>query len=542
MGPISVSLIEFPFLMPLLLKFLDDKDVLQNLLITGKEMRPSLVAYRLKRFLPPCEARHITGWHRYLPVQPSIISDWKGENVRYCTSMEQLNVSDEYDEPLIPGDLPLSLQMLALGDAFNQPLSRGMLPPQLKHLEFGKAYNQPVEVGVLPASLNHIVFGDSFNQPLIPDVIPYGVTRIDFGATWETSCFNKPLVPGALPESVTKLTLSAEFNQQLIHSCFPSSLKTLYFDEIFNKPLTPGILPNSITDLRLSNEFNQPLTADIVPANLERIDIGSSFVNSLWLPPTLTEAVLNCCITSVSFVNSFPSSLLRLELHADSDQHLPVNLLPSSLTNLEISQPVQIGSVPDGVCGLTYNCNLAIPVGAIPSTVKLITFGGMFNQPIPTGVIPTSVERLVFGDAFNQLLLPGNIPDSVKHIVFGKKFNQVLMPGALPESLVDLIMSRDDGLFNQPLVVFHVPLPPPSQPLILGSVPRSVTRVTLSCNYNKPLCADALPDSVTRLSFGKHFNQTLTDDVLPRSLKQLQLSREGPLIDTSHVKAAVYRS
>lgn len=208
------SLVAYPFLVPLFLEYLSDKDVLQRLLIAGKAMRPSLIDYRVKGSLTPDKARQFTGWHRYLSVQPTRIIGWKGEHLRHYTSLRYLamHLNADFNQPLLQGDLPLSLQVLQLGNNFNQPLSHNTLPPQLKELIFGRTYNHPLQVGVLPMSLKSICFDQSFNQVLVPGAIPNGVSTIEFSR----GRFNQPLVAGVFPDSVTNLSMS--FHS--INSCY----------------------------------------------------------------------------------------------------------------------------------------------------------------------------------------------------------------------------------------------------------------------------------------------------------------------------------
>lgn len=574
-------LLVYQFVMPLLLEYLSDQDVLQTVLVTGKVMRPSLIAYRVKSGLILSQAREFAGCHRYLPVQPTRICDWNGEDLHFCTALKQLENHQDFNRFILPGELPSSLQVIRFNfsGTFNQPITQNVLPPHLKRLYLGDNYNQPLQVGALPSSLEFVDFGHSFDQEVLAGMIPHGVSEIEFGDSWGRTRFHKPLPPGAIPDSVTRLTLNPVCSSLLLPGSLPSSLTSLTlkrtsviipipfdlpFDHRFHHSLTPGILPNSLTELCLSHEFkqplfpntfpsrlkrleldfNQPLTEDVMPSHLEYLALGDRFANSLWLPETLITLELQCSIADITFINPLPLSLHRVELFRDPEQLLPVGLLPPSVKVLIVTQGIQIGSISDGVIDFTYRgseCRYEIPVGAIPASVKRLRFGSGFDQPVPAGVIPDSVTHLMFGYNFNQILSPGDIPTSVAHIRFGKEFSQMLMPGALPDSVTHLIMDRDFGEFDMPLAVMNDHQPSSSSSSGFH-IPRSVTHLILSHDFNQPLCAGALPNSITHIAFGDCFNQPLTNDVLPRSLQQLHLSDNGPVIATAHLKANVFRS
>lgn len=167
-------------------------------------------------------------------------------------------------------------------------------------------------------------------------------------------------------------------------------------------------------------------------------------------------------------------------------------------------------------------------------------------------MIPQSVTHLLFGDAFNQLLLPGSIPKSVTHLYLGKSFNQIIVPGSLPDSLKCIEMDRKNGIFDQQLLSVTVSVDIPFSVLsgdiqsnqtsvTISSVPRSVTHLVLSHDYNKSLVPGSIPNSLTHLALGNKFAQPLSANVLPSSLKLLVVSK-NTAVNLDDVNAKTVRS
>lgn len=487
-------LLEYPFLMPLVLEFLDDKDVLTRLLVTGKSIKSSLTGYKLKIRVTPSRAKAISGWNMYLPVMVQKIHDWNGEDLRSHGALQEVLSKKSFKGPIGVADLPISLTSLTLSDVFNAPIDRGMPPPFLKTVVFGNSFNQPIPFGVLPSKVKTLLLGSSFNQKLVPGAIPQSVETMFFGLVAKKGQFNKPLVPGTLPNSLISLFAGAAFNQ----------------------PLLPNVIPASVSTLFLGTRFNHPLHEDVMPSKITFLRLGAEFSAALFMPPMLQQLHLACPLHKICMLNSMPISLTELQLKLESDDVLPAGLLPTSLRKLTVRQPVVIGSIPVGVTELRYGANCALPVGSIPETVIIFTFDSSYNLPVLPGVIPDSVKSISFGKTFNQIILPQSIP-SVTHVSFGKDFNTLLLPGVLPDSVTHICFDRVHGCFNHPLFAANDFLHFTAG--TVGSIPRSVTHLTMSRDFNQPL---SLPN-ITHLSIGKKFSQSLTADVLPSSLEVLML-------------------
>lgn len=163
------------------------------------------------------------------------------------------------------------------------------------------------------------------------------------------------------------------------------------------------------------------------------------------------------------------------------------------------------------------------------------------------------MTHLVFGDSFNQMILPGSIPQSVTHMYVGRNFDQVLVPGSLPDSLIHLEMDRKNGVFDQQLLTVDVQVPSSvlsdsakqhnQTSITIGSVPRSVTHLILSRDYDKPFVSGSLPDSLTHLALGNDFAQPLSSDIVPSSLKLLVVSDDIDVFeDDLHVNVKTLAS
>lgn len=347
-------LLNHSFLIPLLLHFLDDEDVLTGLLVTGTIMKPCLTDYLIKSSITPQIAQDITNWTRYLPVRIISIHDHEGQDLRFYSGLRSLTTHEDFDDPIPIGVLPLSLKSLELGMEFSQPIPVGVLPLGLEEVTFGFHFNQPLVAGALPQSLTSVLLSCYFNQQILPGQIPDSVKTLRLGESFsdpeseEDSEFNQPLPPGAIPNSVTNLMLSQYFTQVL----------------------QPGSLPSSLRILSIGSDFNQPFTADVVPQGLTSLSLGEKFANMLCLPPSLKFLKLKSPISNVQLLGGFPSSLVAIDLGTDTNV-LPVGLLPNSLRKAVVRQSIVVGSLPSNLAVLDYHTDTLIPAGAIPETVKV---------------------------------------------------------------------------------------------------------------------------------------------------------------------------
>jgi hypothetical protein len=196
------------------------------------------------------------------------------------SSLEELDMSLEFNHPLKPGVLPQSLTCLRLGDYFNQPIPPGVLPDSLTSLKFGHKFNHPLIPGVLPHSLKFLHIGHCFNHPILPDVLPPLLEELSFGrcCTYtgqNKSRFNHPFLLGTFPNSLLKLSLGNEYNQPILPGLLSSTrLHTLQFGHAFNQSVEGCLFPPTLRHLEFGKAFRFPVTREMLASDLEifRVD------------------------------------------------------------------------------------------------------------------------------------------------------------------------------------------------------------------------------------------------------------------------------
>ena len=94
------------------------------------------------------------------------------------SGLKHLSYGHAFNQPIAPGDLPVTLTQITFGSCFKHPIGESVLPPGLTELRFGHDFNHPIGVGVLPASLSELTFGHSFNQAIDEGVLPCGLRRL----------------------------------------------------------------------------------------------------------------------------------------------------------------------------------------------------------------------------------------------------------------------------------------------------------------------------------------------------------------------------
>ncbi|EGC29242.1 hypothetical protein DICPUDRAFT_159202 [Dictyostelium purpureum] len=125
--------------------------------------------------------------------------------------------------------------------------------------------------------------------------------------------------------------------------------------------------------------------------------------------------------------------------------------------------------------------------------------------------LPPFLSVLTFNNLIKhndlQLFKPGSLPNSLTTLTLGHHFNQVITPGTLPNSLTTLTFSY---YFNQVITP--------------GTLPNSLKTLILSHKFNQVVTPGSFPNSLTTLTFGHDFNQVITPGTLPNSLTKLRLT------------------
>ncbi|GAM23777.1 hypothetical protein SAMD00019534_069520 [Acytostelium subglobosum LB1] len=310
---------------------------------------------------------------------------------------------------------------------------------------------------------------DDYEQMAIDDVLPPSLTYLSF-----SNKFDRTIPPGLLPSSITSLSFGSQYNRVINVGVLPASLKVLSFGSWFNRPIIPGSLPDSLTVLSLQGfRYNKPFDSPgIIPRSLITLKLGSSFNHSLF--------------------GILPSTLRTLGLGYSFDQELSCDWLPDSLTEL------------------CWDPNAHLPSfsNQLPTSIKSLKFGAMYNRVLIPGSLPRALESLHFERDYNQVISTGLLPSTLTSLHFGMDFNQVITEGMLPESLIDIQFGYD---FDQ--VINHNTLPSTNlQSLSFGK------------GYKKPISPYTLPVSLTSLALhNPKYQEDIGPNVLPRSLVKLDV-------------------
>ena len=140
----------------------------------------------------------------------------------------------------------------------------------------------------------------------------------------------------------------------------------------------------------------------------------------------------------------------------------------------------------------------------LPSCIKFIKFGKLFNKPI-TNIfgnkakcyLHNNIIAIKFGECYNQI--SDNLPKFLYSLTFGWFFNQPIT--TLPIKLEYLELGFN---FNQKL----------------DDLPSNLRYLTLGFNFNKSL--DVIPDSIIRLTIFNNNEQLLNN--IPQFIQELELN------------------
>ncbi|CAN0504410.1 unnamed protein product, partial [Ectocarpus sp. 12 AP-2014] len=184
---------------------------------------------------------------------------------------------------------------------------------------------------------------------------------------------------------------------------------------------------------------------------------------------------------------------------------------------------------PQGLQRLVMDCTVfMIPLEMMswPSSLKSLTFAGIFDQPINEIVWPASIQELFLGFRFNQPISEVVWPASLQQLSFGYWFDRPLVGMLWPASLRSLSFGFQ---FNHPVVdvvwpaslqhlLFGVSF---NQPIVGVEWPSSLQLLSFGVCFKQPIAGVVWPDDLRELSFGDHFNQPISEVVWPSSLQHL---------------------
>lgn len=525
-----MDLLRYPFLLPLVIAFLNDGDVVARLLITSKSIRQMITKYTFKRLCVDDQPIEIVQASR------DIQFSFEAVTLEYILSdsfprAQKLNKSplkyckygySGYDKMPNYGVTHLQINRWS-HRLFRVPV--GLIPRTVIDLE---AYSCQLEVDSIPASVKTVRLMDVDISTFDPSVIPSTVTSLS-------------------------ITDSKQNPQATIHSVFPASLTSLQLDH-HNQPFAVGILPSSLKSITCNSELLSKLDPGAIPDSVVSLELkwDDLYVPKSGVAPNTVSSIVVKTDVHKSIIDlgvfsswAMPASLKDLTLHVSFDKKIGAGLIPATLTHFNMTGSqfggLEVGALPNSITHLSIKTReLGIPRGTIPHSVTHLSLDqdSKLASHLEPGDIPSSVTHLLFSCNNQQKMTAGIIPNSVTHLTFGSDFNRPLSEGAIPSFVTHLIF---EGKFNQllkqkpfPSTLTHLYLCESFQRAIGSSsesfLPTSLTHLQFEDDYNCKIHPGRIPDSVTHLALGSEGMFDLNEDQFPRSLTYLQIPR-------GHVKA-----
>lgn len=369
------------------------------------------------------------------------------EPLSRCPRLHTLRLSDKFNQTLDELEKSSSLRRLFLGFEFSQPLDH--LPPHLTHLIIEKGGNFNCPLNHLPSSLTHLSLDCDFNHPV--DQFPSGLNFLIFGLE-----FSQPL-------------------DQLLRRS--SRLKFLHLPRLYLQGIGNSHWPPSLIHLTCCRGFSSLNHRALQPQSLQRLRVTDGFAFQTKKTPTL----------SLFGAQTVPFDFSALLMSIVS----PVD--PWIVTHLTLSD--------------SFNSPLTPLV--FPLTLIELHFGdrhfSLFNQPLPLGVLTPQHEQLrllSFGGSFNQVIVPGSLPSHLKTLVLGKSFNQPLSNHNLP-CFLEILDFDLAAIFSHPL----------------SQLPSRLLSLLLPEAYRHPLID--LPQSLMVLRLGQRIPSS-PSSVIPSNLLHLK--------------------
>eukprot|EP01132_Coremiostelium_polycephalum_P002864 gene2864-3559_t len=166
------------------------------------------------------------------------------------------------DKEIPKGFLPESIKSLVLGQTFNQPLDFG-IPNTLEYIKVSEHFNQPILPNQLPVNLKFLKLGNMFDQKLEIGSIPSSVETLYFGKQ-----YSQEIKPNVIPENVKYLQLSNNFqvnfkDSKTGKSILPPKLEVLWINH--SPVIEEGDLPSSLKYLILPTFYKHKLAQNVLP-------------------------------------------------------------------------------------------------------------------------------------------------------------------------------------------------------------------------------------------------------------------------------------
>ncbi|EFA75659.1 hypothetical protein PPL_10920 [Heterostelium album PN500] len=310
------------------------------------------------------------------------------------------------------------------------------LPKSIKTIRF-KHFNEPLVKGSLPNSIEELVFNSNFKQEILPGVLPEGLSKLKIYS------YQYEIRPGVLPVSLLEFTLD-NYHYEIHPGVLPASLLKFTFCDCqgeirpgalpdgllechlnsYEFEIKPGVLPNGLLEFSLeSNNYRYEMQPGVLPLSLECLSLNSH-PSEDELPPTLGDQqypVATCLpISWLQAISSLPN-LQKLYVFFSNDVNedtiLNLDYLPPTLEFLEYLVPKTIlkGTMPTSLKSIDLDeCQFKIDeifpetlqyhlemfqyrnkiIHSIPSNIKIETLSMTGNSSEPKITLPSGVENI----------------------------------------------------------------------------------------------------------------------------------------------------
>ncbi len=234
-----------------------------------------------------------------------------------------------------------NLETIIFHDNFNEKIMPGDIPIGVKRIRFGYYYNQNFIREVIPNTVRKVVFGNHFNQELKPGDIPNSVRIIKFGQS-----FNQELKAGSIPNSVHNIEFGSYYDKVFTEESFPDSVTTLIIgNKMYNRDL---YVPKSVEYLSICSYFREDISKEVIPKNVTKLTLKPLGCNSNSIPEFITDITIKQMAKCKLDLPEFPNSIRRLFLILKNAKFTK-EMIPKNVKKLVISSSYDLDMTVDDI-------------------------------------------------------------------------------------------------------------------------------------------------------------------------------------------------
>eukprot|EP01132_Coremiostelium_polycephalum_P004334 gene4334-5424_t len=292
-----------------------------------------------------------------IPLNVKSVSFINGETNKFIPGCIPSNITEfkmEFDfrvrEPIMPGDLPISIKKLEFGD-YKLPLCVGSIPLQVEEIQLGFHFHQEILPHVIPNGCK--ILSNSFLEQKTFQRNAFPASLTHFHSLTKTVNL---LHPGILPPTLTHLTLRESFDPSV--SVLPPWLEYLncnfetvtveMFENVKNlqtivfhsqlQEIKVFAIPNSVTKIQFSHQVKINLISGTLPKeNLTELYFEKGVSPFPVIPSSVTYLSLAKLTPRPSTPRTLPSSLKTLVLSGIYDPIESYDLqIPNTIQEIEI--------------------------------------------------------------------------------------------------------------------------------------------------------------------------------------------------------------